>query len=638
MKKSVSVLLSVVFLAVALFSFTPFAYAQTQNTDIKKTQLGSSDTYYQYDASQKLLTVSGSGATASFSDNGSGQPWYDWRGDSIDKVVIENGITEIGDYLLYQVRATQIVLPDTLKKIGSYSLFGTLGVTKWDIPFGVTSIGSNAFAGCNTMTAIDLPDTLKTINYNAFANCYSLENITLPYSVTAIGSNAFKNCSALKSVKFQSLTATVKVGNSCFLGCSNLKNIVFPMNATVGVKSFGYKTTSTKYTDVSMTVFESSSPYVYAQSQNIPFTLYSDIEIECAVGNQNTYTDDNINESYTYLFTPNSDEKYNFYTRGDCDVTAVLTDNSGVQLATSDDISNSDRNICISYDLKSNETYKLIISSYKALGTYTLWVYPDAVSDFSIDGTATAPAVAKMQTVDDSLLKDFVLTVNFENGLSDKIYYSPDFFNATYLKQHPVDLTCGVNNAQLEIGSVTAEYKLAVTHTYASKYINYTEDTDGYNLYSCVLCNDSYKDDFVATPAIKITGKAVIAEDRQGNHPHNIPYKYTKIIVDDVKSVNDRYYSVADDGTWCINTFNAVNITFVNENGADVKFSYRVDGLEPYSVVDYGIVAFCGYDFDKNGYCNGKDYAYFLHEKQKDYGEDYIRFFPNFIGGKKFIN
>lgn len=638
MKKSVSILLSVLFLAVTLLSFTPLAFAQSQTTDVKKTQLGSTDTYYQYNASQKLLTISGNGATASFSDNGVGQPWYDWRGDSIDKVVVENGITEIGDYLLYQVRAAKIDLPDTLTKIGNYAFYGTLGVTEWNIPFGVTSIGSNAFAGCNTMTSITLPDTLKTINYNAFANCYALTDITLPYSITTLGSNTFKNCTALENVKFQSLTATIKIGNSCFLGCANLKNVAFPMNATMGVKSFGYKTTSTKYTDVSMTVFDSSSPYVYAQRQSFPFILYSDVEVECAVGYENTYTDDNINDSYTYIFTSDSDGKYNFYTRGDCDVTAVLTDKNGVQLATSDDISNSDRNICISYDLKANESYKLVVSSYKALGTYTLWIYPDAIADFSINGTATAPAAQKMQTVDDNLLKNFVLTINFENGLSDKVFYSPDFFNATYLKQHPTKLTCGVNDAQLEIGSVTAKYKLTVTHTYSSKYVNYTEDTDGYNLYSCVLCDDSYKADFVATPAIKITGRAVMAEDKHGNHPHNVPYKYTKIIVDDVKSVNDRYYTVADDGTWCINTFNAVNITFVNENGADVKFSYRVDGLEPYTVVNYGDVAFCGYDFDKNGYCNGKDFAYFLHEKQKDCGEDYIQFFPNFLGGKNFKN
>ena len=74
MKKSVSVLLSVIFLAVTLFSSAPFVFAQSQTTDIKKTQLGSTDTYYQYSASQKLLTISGNGATASFSDNGAGQP------------------------------------------------------------------------------------------------------------------------------------------------------------------------------------------------------------------------------------------------------------------------------------------------------------------------------------------------------------------------------------------------------------------------------------------------------------------------------------------------------------------------------------------------------------------------------------
>ena len=59
---------------------------------------------------------------------------------------------------------------------------------------------NNAFYGCANVTSIILPGTLKTIGTNAFYNCASLTSITIPDGVTTIGSNAFSGCNALSKV------------------------------------------------------------------------------------------------------------------------------------------------------------------------------------------------------------------------------------------------------------------------------------------------------------------------------------------------------------------------------------------------------------------------------------------------------
>ena len=92
-------------------------------------------------------------------------PWYSQR-DKIKKVVIENGVTNIGDH----------------------AFFGCSGLTSISIPNSVTSIGYRAFNGCESLGSVTIPNTVTSIGEDAFSECSGLTSLTIPNSVTNIGS------------------------------------------------------------------------------------------------------------------------------------------------------------------------------------------------------------------------------------------------------------------------------------------------------------------------------------------------------------------------------------------------------------------------------------------------------------------
>ncbi|MGN0523831.1 MAG: leucine-rich repeat domain-containing protein [Eubacterium sp.] len=608
-------------LCVSAFLCLPFySYAGVQEESIERTQLDTSTTYYEYDADTKTLTISGEGVTPNFTSNGVGAPWFDWRQTSIDTVIVEEGITGLGNYCLYQIRATSIELPKTLKTLGSYALSGTLGVTDWELPFGITSIGSYCFYNCSTLTSVDIPDTVTTINTRAFQGCSSLESVTIPYSVKTLSSYSFYKCTALSSVKFQNLTATMAIGSYCFAYCENLLSLQVPINATMGSYCYSYSDKVTQYQGAEMSVFENSPAMIYAQANSISYTLFDTVPVECAVGYKNTYTQDNINTAYTYSFTPTYSCSYNIYTRGDCDVQCTVSDGDDI-LAQVDDISSSDRNFCATVSLTAGTQYTITVSSVLATGEYVMWIYPENILSACAYGSANASAVRNMTSAPDENLSEIVLTVNFEGGVADKLYYSAGYFNNTQIGQKKMPLTCGDNLAVILVGNAEAEYHLYVEHIYTYIYIDYTLDEDGYNLYTCVLCGDQYKADFVKTPAVTVSGNCVMAENPKMEHSHNVAYPYATIKVNGVE------YPVNADGSWHFNTFTDCYAVFLNQNGENQTVYIDIDEGN----LEYGTVVLMGYDFNDDGYVNGKDFAIFLKQRRAEYGDDYWQFAPKFM-------
>jgi hypothetical protein len=101
----------------------------------------------------------------------------------------------------------------------------TVGVTKVEIPEGITKIGDYAFA-INALETVILPSTLESIGAYAFDTCSSLRNIEIPNNVTSVGNYAFIYCGL----------TTARLGNGClwnmgeevFAGCIYLTNIYIP--------------------------------------------------------------------------------------------------------------------------------------------------------------------------------------------------------------------------------------------------------------------------------------------------------------------------------------------------------------------------------------------------------------------------
>ena len=80
------------------------------------------------------------------------------------------------------------------------------------IESGVTTIGDCAFSGCTSLTGITIPESVTAIGDSAFWSCYSLTGITIPESVTAIGNYAFQSCYSLSSIKIPESVTTIGDG------------------------------------------------------------------------------------------------------------------------------------------------------------------------------------------------------------------------------------------------------------------------------------------------------------------------------------------------------------------------------------------------------------------------------------------
>lgn len=125
------------------------------------------------------LTISGSGAVDNY-DSAKQRPWNE-SSLEINKVVVEDGITSVGDFAFYgMTNLAEIVLTDS-----------------------VTSIGTYAFKNCSSLKEIILPKELTEIKDSAFYGCAKLTSIAIPEKVKKIGDYAFSRCTALKVISFK---------------------------------------------------------------------------------------------------------------------------------------------------------------------------------------------------------------------------------------------------------------------------------------------------------------------------------------------------------------------------------------------------------------------------------------------------
>ena len=80
------------------------------------------------------------------------RPWLDY---SFNKIIIESGITRIGDSAFWDCsEVTSVIIPNTVKTIGSQAFHGCKNLTELTIPSSVTEIGSWAFFDCTNLTSV----------------------------------------------------------------------------------------------------------------------------------------------------------------------------------------------------------------------------------------------------------------------------------------------------------------------------------------------------------------------------------------------------------------------------------------------------------------------------------------------------
>lgn len=181
-----------------------------------------------YDENTKTLELSGTGAMDDYTMINN-TPSYASNLD-VEKVVINDGITSIGDFAFYDFKNLETV----------------------EMSDSVQTIGACAFEGCVSLKNASLSKSLESIDDNAFFYCNDMEELTLPSSITSIGENVFDQYDGNLVLKVTPGSyAASWVNNSGYSYNDGTQTITTKTNATSTTTKKGtYSTTSHKKTTV----------------------------------------------------------------------------------------------------------------------------------------------------------------------------------------------------------------------------------------------------------------------------------------------------------------------------------------------------------------------------------------------------
>ena len=122
-------------------------------------------------------------------------------GEKVTEVVLNESVTEVGQYAFFNYRALEKVVFKADSVIIKGNAFNTCQNLKNISNFDhVTSIGKGAFSFCYGLTDLKFSEHLTYIGSCAFEECYGIEEVNIPISVRKMGNTIFQSCDNLTRV------------------------------------------------------------------------------------------------------------------------------------------------------------------------------------------------------------------------------------------------------------------------------------------------------------------------------------------------------------------------------------------------------------------------------------------------------
>lgn len=141
---------------------------------------------------------------------------------AIDKVLLPPTLKKIGTYAFQGTALTSVNIPDNVETIEGYAFSNARQLQEVHLPDSLTSLGNYAFEECRSLRTVKIPTKLKTIPDYTFQNCRSLQRVELHDSITAFEDYSFNNCD-LREITLPK--STTWVGGSAFRGNTNLSKV-----------------------------------------------------------------------------------------------------------------------------------------------------------------------------------------------------------------------------------------------------------------------------------------------------------------------------------------------------------------------------------------------------------------------------
>jgi len=182
------------------------------------------------------LTISGNGDMDDYTVDSA--PWSS-KQDLITNVIIEDGVTSIGNYSFTGYsNLTNVEIPNSVESIGECAFYYCIGLTSVKIPSGVTDIGAENFVACINLLEIEVDtdnDYYCSIDGVLFDKavtklaCYPAGreevSYSIPSGVTSIEIGAFDSGTSLTSIYIPD--SVTNIGDYAFFDCLNLNDVYY---------------------------------------------------------------------------------------------------------------------------------------------------------------------------------------------------------------------------------------------------------------------------------------------------------------------------------------------------------------------------------------------------------------------------
>ncbi len=152
-----------------------------------------------------------------------------FKNASFETITISANVLIIKANAFENTGLTSITIPSNVQTIGNSAFASCKNLTNLVIENGVSSIGQMAFSSL-PITSITIPGSVKELSYAMFGSCRNLVEVTLLNGVTTVGDRTFWDCQALEKITFSSTVTTI--GENAFLQCTGLRSIYLPATIT----------------------------------------------------------------------------------------------------------------------------------------------------------------------------------------------------------------------------------------------------------------------------------------------------------------------------------------------------------------------------------------------------------------------
>ncbi len=394
---------------------------------------------------------------------------------SVDGIFeIKEGTILIADFAFSNCKKiTEVIIPDSLRVIGSSSFSGCNGLTDIKISASVKIIGSSAFSSCDGFTSFTVPETVTSLGRAAFNNCENLESVEIKANITTIESSMFSCCTKLTSVK---LSDTIKtIDDNAFNDCDSLETLELPKNLETIKKSAFESSDALTYVTFPESLVTIGERAFYSTNINSVFIPKNVTSIDkCAFAYTSNLTSIEVDEENTAFMT---DGKA-LYSKDGTRLLYCFADNDTVNYIIPDGTTIIDDNaFCERQNIEAvtipssvTNASGALFGGCKNLKSVALDAQIKTIGNYSFEGCTSLKKVYFSSSVKEIIFRAFYGCTN----LSD-IY-----FGGTEEEWNKIS---GVKN-----DSVLSKATIHYNHVHAHTYIGYTEataDEPGFKLFAC---------------------------------------------------------------------------------------------------------------------------------------------------------